>query len=99
MTKLTTVSNKSDKYVNNSNKETAITQEKSIDEGWTVVTKGFQPKPTKRIPTTTHNSFAILASNNDLEFYQLVQPQATTIDDAPLKKENKKQRSAKIRQH
>ena len=84
MTKHTAISNTSDKYVNNNCKEMAITQEKPIDEGWTVETKGFQPKPTERIPTTTHNAFAILTSNNVPKICLPGQSQATTVDNVPL---------------
>ena len=70
--------------------------EASKDEGWTVVTKGFQPKIAQHTPTTTHNAFAILTADNGPKINppptQTKAP-ATEVDNVTL---NKQQRSARI---
>ena len=47
---------------NESNSKTE--KEAAHDEGWTVVTKGFQPKISQHTPTKTHNAFAILTADD-----------------------------------
>ena len=58
-------------------------KEASKDEGWTVVTKGFQPKIAQPTLTTTHNAFAIFTADKYPEINPpLTQPKApaTTVD-------------------
>jgi hypothetical protein len=76
-----------------SNNETE--KEASKDEGWTVVTKGFQPKIAQPTPTTTHNAFAILTAEDCPEINPSpTQPKApaTEADQVLL---NKRQRRVK----
>jgi hypothetical protein len=70
-----------------SNNETE--KEALTDEGWTVVTKGFQPKTSQPTPIKTHNAFSILSANNGPKINPpLTQPKAPApeVDYIPLKK-------------
>ncbi len=66
---------------NESNSE--IEKEAANDEGWTVVTKGFQPKISQHTPTKTHNAFAILTADEGPE----TNPPPTPLE-APATKVN-----------
>ena len=61
----TMVTTNGGKYESNNDQSKATENKAPKDKGWTVVTKGFQPRIAQHTPTTTHNAFAILLKTMD----------------------------------
>jgi hypothetical protein len=81
--------------------ETEKDIQKDDYDGWTIVTKGFNPKVKQPVTVYTSNAFNLLSVNDDPEKNtpQLQTNALPTSDKQPSKQDNKQRRQANIQKH